>query len=181
MLRNGTMHRIHEMRTQGKSLHTIARELGIARNTVKKYCQGKPTGVPRPKRASKLTPYHEQIRRWVQEDHLLNCVTMYERLRQQGYTGSVARIKRFVHPLRPAPAGQRPVIRYETKPGEQMQFDWGEFTYTREDGQHEQLYGLVAILGYSRMRFVTFVRRCQAPVLIRCLLEAFAYFGGARC
>ena len=29
----------------------------------------------------------------------------------------------------PAAAARRPVIRYETKPGEQLQFDWGEFVY----------------------------------------------------
>jgi hypothetical protein len=28
------------------------------------------------------------------------------------------------------------------------------------------------------MRFVTFVKRCDAPTLIRCLMEAFEYFGG---
>jgi transposase len=29
--------------------------------------------------------------------------------------------------LRPKACGCAPVIRYETKPGEQVQFDWGEF------------------------------------------------------
>ena len=28
------------------------------------------------------------------------------------------------------------------------------------------------------MRFVTFVKRCDAPTMIRCLMEAFEYFGG---
>jgi hypothetical protein len=28
------------------------------------------------------------------------------------------------------------------------------------------------------MRFVTFVKRCDTPTLIRCLMEAFEYFGG---
>src|SRR5262249_50388156 len=31
---------------------------------------------------------------------------------------------------------------------------------------------------YSRMRFVTFVKRCDVPTLLRCLMEAFEYFGG---
>ena len=67
------------------------------------------------------------MRRWVQEDHLYNCVTMLERVRAQGYTGGISQLKAFVHPLRPPKGGRRPVRRYETKPGEQMQFDWGEF------------------------------------------------------
>jgi hypothetical protein len=59
-----------------------------------------------------------------------------------------------------------------------MQIDWGEFVVTRPDGTRERLYGFVAILGYSRLRFVRFVRRCTAPVLIRCLMAACHAFGG---
>ena len=44
-----------------------------------------------------------------------------------GYTGSLSVLKAFVHPLRPPQAGHAPVQRFETKPGEQVQFDWGEF------------------------------------------------------
>jgi len=79
--------------------------------------------------------------------------------------------------LRPALAGHAPVQRYETKPGEQVQFDWGEFAYEHE-GKAHKFYGFTAVLGYSRMRFVTFVKRCDTPTLIRCLMEAFEYFGG---
>jgi transposase len=64
-----------------------------------------------------------------------------------------------------------------TKPAEQVQFDWGEFKY-EQDGGFRKLYGFTAILCYSRMRFVTFVKRCDAPTMIRCLMEAFEYFGG---
>jgi transcriptional regulator with XRE-family HTH domain len=38
------------MQMQGKSLREIARVLGIARNTVRRYLRGKPEAVPRPKR-----------------------------------------------------------------------------------------------------------------------------------
>ncbi len=83
----------------------------------------------------------------------------------------------FVHPLRPPAGGHYPVVRYETEPGKQVQFDWGEFKY-EQDGVSRKLYGFTAILCYSRMRFVTFVKRCDAPTMIRCLMEAFEYFGG---
>jgi transposase len=82
-----------------------------------------------------------------------------------------------VQPLRPAVTGHTAVQRYQTKPGEQVQVDWGEFVYEHE-GKTHKFYGLTAILGYSRMRFVTFVKRCETPTLIRCLMEAFEYFGG---
>jgi transposase len=177
MIRSGTIHTIHELQTQGKSIREIARMLGIARNTVRRYLRGKPEAVPRPKRGSVLDSYKTQIRRWIQEDHLYNCETMLPRLQEQGYTGSLSTLKAFVHGLRPPKAGHYPVLRYETKPGEQMQYDWGEFHYEK-DGKEHKLYGFAAILSYSRMRFITFVKRCDTPTMIRCMLEAFEYFGG---
>jgi transposase len=99
------------------------------------------------------------------------------RLQKLGYTGRISILKEYVHPLRPAVAGYAPVQRYETKPGEQVQFDWGEFVYEHEGTPHK-FYGFTSILGYSRMRFVTFVKRRDTPTLIRCLMEAFEYFGG---
>lgn len=171
------MHTIHEMAAQGKPIRAIAREVGVARNTVRKYLRGKPEALPRRPQPSKLDPFKVQIRRWVLEDHLYNCVTMLARLRALGYTGGLSLLKAFVHPLRPPAAGWRPVIRYESKAGEQMQFDWAEFQYEQEGVMHK-VFGFTAVLSYSRMRFVTFVKRTDAPTLIRCLMEAFEYFGG---
>ncbi len=41
-----------------------------------------------------------------------------------------------------------------------------------------KVYGFTAILCYSRMRFVMFAKRSDCPTMIRCLMEAFEYFGG---
>jgi len=89
---------------------------------------------------------------------------MLERLREQGYKGNGTMLSAFVHPLRPRNVGHPPVMRYETKPGEQMQYEWGEFQYEQK-GHDRKLYGFTAILGYSRMRFVTFVKRCDTPTM----------------
>lgn len=177
MIRSGTINTIHELSAQGKSIREIARALGIARNTVRRYLRGKPIAAPRPKRVSKLDPFKAQIRTWINEDHLYNCETMLPRLQAQGYTGSLSLLKAFVHTLRPRRVGQQPIQRYETQPGEQVQFDWGEVHYEQQGHEHK-LYGFIAILGYSRMRFMTFVKRCDTPTMIRCLMEAFEYFGG---
>src|SRR5258706_12758384 len=96
---------------------------------------------------------------------------IFERLQKMGYTGRISILKEYVQPLRPAGAGHAPVQRYETRPGEQIQFDWGEFVYEHE-GQMRKFYGFTTILGYSRMRFVTFVNSCNILSPIRCLMEA---------
>ena len=177
MIRSGTINTIHELATQGKSIREIARILGIARNTVRRHLRGKTEAIPRPKRGSKLDPYKGQVRKWLNDDHLYNCETMLPRLQEQGYTGGVSTLKAYVHSLRPRTVGQHPIQRYETKPGEQMQFDWGEVQYDQGEKQRK-LYGFTAILSYSRMRFVTFVKRCDTPTMIRCMMAAFEYFDG---
>ncbi|MHB8344623.1 MAG: hypothetical protein ACYDED_10265 [Ferrimicrobium sp.] len=52
--------------------------------------------------------------------------------------------------IRP-PVGRRQVVvrRYEAKPGEQLQFDWGIFSYTGPDGVTRHTPGLAAVLAYS--------------------------------
>ncbi len=180
MIRSRTVNKIHDLAAQGKSIQDIAIELGIARNTVRKYLRHPQLVAmprPRPNRRSKLDPFKDQVRRWISEDHCYNCEAMLPRLLAMGYTGSLSVLKAFVHPLRPPAGGCAPVIRYETKPGEQIQFDWGEFKY-EENGAVRKLYGFSAILCYSRMRFAIFVKRCDVQTLIRCLMEAFEYFGG---
>src|SRR5438270_2351568 len=180
MIRSRTVNKIHELAVQGKSIQDIAITLGIARNTVRKYLRHPELVAmphPRPNRRSKLDPFKNQVKKWIEEDHCYNCEAMLPRLLAMGYTGSLSVLKRFVHPLRPPMSGHYPVVRYETKPAEQVQFDWGEFKY-EQDGTPHKLYGFTAILSYSRMRFVTFVKRCDAPTLIRSLMEAFEYFGG---
>jgi len=177
MLRSRTVHQIHELAHQATPVAEIARTLGLSRPTVRKYLQGAPPPKERKRKRRKLDLYQEQIRHWVEQDHCTNCVSMLGRLRSLGYTGSISQLKEFVHPLRPARLGKRPVIRYETRPGEQLQFDWGEFTY-EERGVRHKLFGFLAVLGYSRMRFACFTKRSDAPTLIRCLMAAFEYLGG---
>ncbi len=108
MLRSGTVNTIRELAIRGKPVRAIARELGVARNTVRRYVRSTPEAKPRPRRGSKLDAYHDQIRRWVGEDHLVNCETMLVRLQTLGYTGRISILKDFVRPLRPPARGGGP-------------------------------------------------------------------------
>ena len=69
---------------------------------------------------------------------------MLPRLQERGYTGSSSTLRAYVHTLRPRNVGRPPVMRYETKPGEQMQYDWAEFHYEQER-KDRKLYGLYVI------------------------------------
>ena len=59
MIRSRTVNKIHELAIQGKSIQDISIELGIARNTVRKYLRHPELAAmphPRPNRRSKLDP-----------------------------------------------------------------------------------------------------------------------------
>ena len=76
------MKQIYEMRGAGHSTRAIARELGLARNTVLRYLKS-PEAIrpkPRSRRGSKLDPYTEHIDRRL-GDGLENCVVLLRELR----------------------------------------------------------------------------------------------------
>ena len=177
MLKSKTVNKLRDLALEGQSIRQISRDNGLSRNTVRKYLRSIPVPAARPPRTSKLDPFKDQVRSWVKNDRLLNCVTMLERLRPMGYTGSLTVVKDYVRPLRPPKGGRRPVLRYETEPGDQMQIDWGTFTY-EADGVRRRIYGMTAILSYSRMRYVVFSKRCDTASLIRGIQDALEYFGG---
>ena len=178
MLRSQTVIPYTICMSKGKSVQEIAQELHLTHDgTQISEAPGGGDSQTTAAAALQADPYKEQIQKVGDGDHCTNCEVIFARLQKMGYTGGISILKEYVHPLRPAVAGHAPVQRYETKPGEQVQFDWGEFVYEQE-GKTHKFYGFTAILGYSRMRFVTFVKRCDTPTLIRCLMEAFEYFGG---
>ena len=74
------------MKGAGRSVRRIAGELGIARNTVRRYLKS-PEAIrakPRPQRASKLDPYAGYVDRRLDEG-LENCVVLHRELRARGY------------------------------------------------------------------------------------------------
>jgi transposase len=158
VLRSGIVNTIREMAIQGKPIRAIAKDLGLARNTVRKYLRGGHEAQSRSPRPSMLDPYKEQLHRWACEDHLYNCEILVRRLQAAGHIGKTTLVKDFVRPLRPHARGGQPVLRYETMPSEQLQFDWGEFAYEQE-GAARKLFGFTAVLSYSRMRYVVFAKR----------------------
>lgn len=171
------MKQIYELQATGKSVRAIARTLGIARNSVRKYLRGPtvPRAQPRAKRGSKLDPYsgylQAQLARGVD-----NCAVLLRELRAQGYTGGYTVLKDYVQPLR----RRQPTatVRFETKPGEQAQVDWGVFRYERPDGTTTTIWAFVLVLSWSRAMYVEFVPRADVATFIRCHIHAFEQLGG---
>ena len=166
---------VRVMHRQGLSVRSIAREVGCARNTVRRYLRESGTARygPRAPRACKLDAFKPYLLervaqarpRWIPAPVLLREIA------ERGYAGGISQLKAFLAPLK-APAAD-PVVRFETPAGQQLQAD---FTVVRRGG--DALLALVATLGYSRASFVKFTLAEDALTLCAALREAFDYFGG---
>jgi len=167
---------IEVLRRQGKSIRAISAELGIARNTVRKYLRrkGPPKMKARPERPSKLDPYRQYIQERIAQAHpqWIPASGIEREIGERGYRGRGSILRAYVASLRPA-AAPDPVVRFETAPGEQLQVDWGEFRSGRDP-----LSAFVATLGYSRSSYVEFVTDKSLATLKRCHVNAFEWFEG---
>lgn len=108
----------------------IARELGVARNTVKRYVA---TGGWVPYRAARRLGKLDGLGEWLKEcfwRHRGNCdVVRQELVRVHGIVVSLRTVKRAHRPWRAElMARARATVRFETPPGRQMQIDFGEAT-----------------------------------------------------
>ena len=134
MLRGGKVRVMYDLQGQGQSIRGIARELGISRNTVRKYLRANeiPKAKPRPRRGSKLDPYKEYLEERLSHG-VDNCIVLLREIREQGYTGGYTILKDYVQPSRRKRTSQA-TMRYETAPGEQAQVDFGRYTYLTPEG-----------------------------------------------
>lgn len=128
--------------------------------------------MPRP---SLLDPFKDHIRKRL-ETYDLSAQRLFKEIQQQGYTGSYSTVKPFVRALKGAKVTQL-TERYETLPGEQAQFDWGECGSIEENGQRKKLYVFTLVLGYSRMLFALFTTSMNQQTLLTGLQQGFQTLG----
>jgi transposase len=167
---------IQVLRRQGLSIRAISAELGLSRNTVRKYLrsEGAPKAKRRPVRVSKLDPFREYIQGRIREAHpdWIPASVLGREITERGYGGKGSILRAYVATLKPQPPAD-PVVRFETEPGEQLQVDWGDFRAGRDP-----LAAFIATLGYSRYTYVEFVTDKTLATLKRCHVNAFEWFEG---
>lgn len=167
---------IRVLARQGHSIKSIARELELSRNTVRKYLRGEcrsPKYRRRLARPRKLDPFkgYLQERMEAARPHWIPATVLLREIREQGYAGGISQLKTYLAPFKQREP--EPVVRFETPPGKQMQVD---FTTIRRGRQ--PLKAFVATLGFSRATFVRFSEREDSLAWMNGLREAFVYFGG---
>jgi transposase len=169
---------IQAMHRGGKSIRAIAKELGLHRATVKKQLAS--AEFPRYRKIERkdsiLAPYEQTIKDFLEEDNY-RATWILDRLKNRGYVGGYDTVKRFVGTIK-AQKSRLAYARFETEPGRQAQFDWGDFLVDEPDGRTSQIFVFVMVLGFSRTDYVEFVERCTLESFLDGHIRAFRYLGG---
>ena len=114
-----------------------------------------------------------------------NSSALFDRIREEGYTGSRTTVKRYIKEhldLVPAkrqlvaPQGNRG-RRYSTGPGECFQMDWGFVNVVTEEGTEYRVACFAMICHHCGQRFIEFFPNARQEELFIGMLHAFTYLG----
>jgi transposase len=113
------------------------------------------------------------LARMLGEDPVTNAEVLFDEIREQGYDGGRSILKEFMAPLREV-AKNKTTERFETRPGQQGQVDWGTF---KKPGR-KRVQGFVMTLGWSRTMYLDFTDTQALAFFLACHERAFHYYGG---
>ena len=174
----------------GESQRAIARELGVSRQTVKKYCQGDTHPDERKHYERSSVVITEEIKAFIlscfEEDRQENlkkqkhtAKRIYDRLViEKEFAGAYSTVRTTVRDLKQEivipPQCDMPL---SFEPGEAIQIDWGEATVYL-DGEKTKLNIFCARLCYSCDIFVQVYKRANQESFLEAQQQMFEFFGG---
>jgi transposase len=145
---------------------------------VQKYLDDPHPQRPRRPRASKLTPFHDEIARLLAADPKVSAAVICQRLTERGFDGGLTIVRDYLRHARPHTKPKVAFIRFESEPGVQCQIDWGHFGALTYGHTERKLYCLAVVECYSRLLYLEFTHSQRQETLHRALLEAFRFFQG---
>lgn len=154
----------------------IAAKLGVHPKTVSRALKrGSARKGNRPPRGSKLDPFKERIDAMLKGD-VWNAMVILRELQEEGYEGGISILRQYIQPKRALRQGRK-TVRFETKPGKQLQSDWGEIE-AEIAGERVKVHFQVNQLGFSR-RFHFWCTNCEdAEQTYEGLVRSLEHFGG---
>ena len=159
----------------------IARELGIARNTVKRYLKGGDAALVQARPKARALDDEQRARAVKLFDEVAegNAVVVHRELVRENAEASVRTVQRVVaQRRREKHAATVATVRFESEPGHQMQVDFGQ-KRVQVGVALVTVHLLVATLSYSRRVFVKAFLGERTAEWLDGIAAAFHRFGGA--
>jgi len=154
----------------------IAKKLGLSRNTVKNALKSE--DAPEYKRETYKNPELEPFHDFIIETYFVKKLKgsrVLNELRSKGCNVSSSAFYRYIQQYKPE--FTRSFMRYETKPGEQGQFDWSPYTVMIE-GKQIKIQVFCFILGCSRYRTYMYSLSQTQSSVFEALEEGLTRIGG---
>ena len=182
---------IMEAQQMKPNFSSLSRELQVDRRTVKKYYNGftNPKTKARKSKIDSLRPiiqellsddtlqtfyYKANLWRYLVENHDLAISEFNFRK----YISNHQEFQQYFNKSHSIPK-QTALLRFETKPGEQLQIDWKEdIRFTTSDGEIHSLNVFVGVLGYSRYSVYLLTLNRKQETLFHALDSLFEKLGG---
>ncbi|WNK20296.1 IS21 family transposase [Halomonas piscis] len=173
---------------QGLSIRAIGQELGISRNTVRKYLRQDVATIEAAQsnreREKTLDAHRVYIIYLLRTFPRLSSVKVARKLREKvgELVVSERTLRRYVQQVKSTVASRQrryyePVL--DMVPGVQCQVDPGELREVMIGGEPRPLYFVVFVLSYSRLTYIgVSLSPLDTATFIRLHDEAFRYFGG---
>ena len=173
----------------GESISSVARDMKLSRNTVKKYLKEASEGSycrkdqPRPQ----LGALRDRLDEWLHSDGLLpksrrrSARRLFECLQAEGYLGAYDSVQRHVRQAKLAAGrsiGTTAFVPLSFPAGDVAQFDWS-YEHVVLGGVTQKIKLAHFRLAYSRQMFVIAYPREAQEMVLDAHNRAFAFFGGA--
>lgn len=180
MVEPEVVRQVRVLSARGWGSKRIGGELGLARNTVRRYLRGgngaEVQQRPRARRLdAKARASAAELFETVAEG---NAVVVADLLAETGVRASVRTVQRVLEGQRRAmEAAAVATVRFETEPGHQMQVDFGE-KWVPIAGARTKVHLIAAVLSYSRRIFVKAFLSERQDDWREGIAGAFRHFGG---
>src|SRR5512135_1328619 len=179
MLEPDVVDRIRELSGQGLGSKRIARQLGISRNSVRRYLAGATVGFQERLAVRRLDgPTLSEVHQLFGTVAEGNTVVIQQELASRGIHIDLRTLQRAVATLRQEERARAlATVRFETPPGQQIQIDFGEKVVPIA-GQPVKVYLMTAVLGHSRRLYCRAFLAQRQDDWLEGLQGAFQHFGG---
>src|SRR5918992_425756 len=186
MLRMDQVHVIrHKVLLEGKSVRSVAKEMGVSRNTVAKYLKN-PEPRRRVARKQKRAPVMEMVAPRIEEilsewterttsKQRLTGTRIHKQLVEEGYEVGITTVRDYLRERRRKRA--EVFVPLVHRPGEEAQVDFFDVT-VEEGGQRRKAWKFVMRLMYSGRDFLRLYEGCDQLSLLDAHVRALEYLGG---